>query len=425
MAILNVGLITRAIKRVIELSVTESSAWSPRPAPVVSVLPPDKLAEGSLGVYLYHVSEDPALKNQPPAGTSADPTPVRFTPMALNLFYLITTDAKAETETAMLDAQLLLGLAIKSLHDYPMLSDSTEINTVNIFQELGLDKTDSRLHITMQPIAHNESVNYWTAGQSPLRLSAYYGISVVLLEPEQPPSRAGLVLDYGVHTFVTGSPQLSSSQNTLSITIPGSGAAQDIELQPAQVPIGVRFELLGVNLSGDDTRCLIGNSRWDKPLAADLGWGVSATAERIIATVQEQIDAQDILPGIYTAKALVTEYRRMPDGSTRSFEKSSNETPFTITPRIDSIGAPDISGNVAVTGFRFQHADIEASDVQVFLGSDPLSSGTSGSLNSGEYAITDASNLELRLAAGTASGYLPFRLIINGAESPPSWIEVT
>ena len=223
----------------------------------------------------------------------------------------------------------------------------------------------------------------------------------------------------------TGAPRLSSSQNLLNVTIPGSGISQDIELQPAQVPFGGRFELNGVNLDGDDTRCLIANNRWDAARTADMAWGVTATAERIIATVQDQIDGQDILPGVYTAKALVIENRRMPDGSTRSFEKSSNETPFTITPRIDSISPPDGSGNVAVTGFRFQHADIEAEDIELYLGMDPLDAGTAGSLNPGEYAIVDAGNLELRLPAGTAPGFLPFRLLINGAESPPAWIEVT
>ena len=85
MAILNVGLVTKVIKRVIEESVKDSSAWSPRPDPIISVLPPDKLEEGTLGVYLYHISEDTHFKNQPPVGTSADPVPVRYTPMGLML----------------------------------------------------------------------------------------------------------------------------------------------------------------------------------------------------------------------------------------------------------------------------------------------------------------------------------------------------
>jgi hypothetical protein len=425
MAILNVGLVTKVIKRVIELSIKESSAWKPRPDPTISVLPPDKLDDGSLGIYLYHLSEDPHLKNQPSVGTSADPVPVRYTPMGLNLFYLITTDAKTHAEIKMLDAQLLLGLAIKSLHDYPVLSDGSVVENIKVFEEVGIDKTDTHLRITMQPTAPNEAVSYWTAGQSPLRLSAYYNVSVVLLEPEEPPTRAGRVLDYGVHTFVTGSPRLATSRNTLTLTIPDTGVTQEIELRPAQVSIGSRLEFLGVNLSGDDIKLVINNSRWSEAVSADLSWGATATDERVIATVQEQIDGNDILPDMYTAKILISEHRTMPDGSTRTFIKSSNETPFTITPRIDTISAPDVSGNVTVTGFRFRHADIAADDIQVFLGRDPLSIGTAGLLNPGEYAITSPGNLELRLTADTLPGHVPFRLLINGSESPPAWIEVS
>ncbi len=45
--------------------------------------------------------------------------------------------------------------------------------------------------------------------------------------------------------------------------------------------------------------------------------------------------------------------------------------------------------------------------------------GTAGALNPCEYAVTNPANLELRLPAGTSPGHVPFRLIINGAESPP------
>lgn len=425
MAILDVGLVTKVLKRVLEESIKSSSAWSPRPDPTLSVLPPDKLDEGTLGLYLYHINEDPHFKNQPPVGSSTDPVPVQYNPMGLNLFYLLTTDAKADTEVEMLDAQLLLGLAVKSLHDHPVLTDKSEVNSIKIFEEIGIDKTDTRLHITMQPTAYNEAVSYWTAGQSPLRLSAYYQVSVVMLEPEEPPSRGGRVLDYGVHTFVTGAPRLISSKNILSVTIPDTGVTQDLELRPAEVPFDSRFTLLGNNLGGDDMQLVLNNSRWDEPIAADLSWGVTATDERVIAIVQNQTDGNDILPGLYSGKVLINEYRTMPDGSTRTFTKTSNETPFAITPRIDTISTPDGAGNVDVTGYIFQHSDISAEDVQVYLGTELLSSGTGGALNPGEYDISSPTTLEFRLPTSTASGHIPFRLLINGAESPPAWVEVT
>ena len=166
-----------------------------------------------------------------------------------------------------------------------------------------------------------------------------------------------------------------------------------------------------------------------KSITADMAWGAIATDDRIIAVTQNQIDGTDILPGIYTAKALVSESRTMPDGSTRTFTSGSNKTPFTITPRIDSVGDPDPDGNLTVTGFRFEHADIAAEDVEVYISAEPLVAGVEGALNPGEYsittdAITEISTLTLQLPTGTSSGFVPFRLIINGAESAPVWVEV-
>lgn len=424
MTIINLSLVSKTLKKVIENAVVGSSIWNKPQPPAVSIMPPDKLKADSLGLYLYHVYEDPAFKNQPPASSSADPTPVRYTPMALNLHYLLTTDAQVETDDKMEDAQMLMGLAIKALHDYPVLTDRTVINTVKVFEEVGIDHTDTKLKITMQPTPYNEAVNYWTAGQSPLRLSAYYNVSVVLLEPEAPPTRTGRVLDYGVHTFITGAPKLNGSKNMLTVTIPDSGAPQEIELRPAEVPMGDRFELLGGNLNGDETDLVLNNRNWEQGITADMAWGIIATEDRIIVTTQNQIDGTDILPGIYTAKALVSENRTMPDGTIRTFINGTNETPFTLTPRIDTVGAPTSDGHLTVTGFRFAHADIAAEDVEVYISADPLVSGTEGALNPGEYAITDDSTLTLRLPTGTASGFVPFRLIVKGAESAPSWVEV-
>ena len=424
MAILDISLITKAIRRLLEESVKNSPAWKPRSKPTVSVLPPDKLKAGSLGLYLYHVSEDSHFKNQPPAGTGADAVPVRYNPMGLNLFYLLTTDGVVDEDNKVYDAQLLLGLAVKTLHDYPRLTDNLVVHGVKIFDVVGLSKTDTRLKISMQPMAHNEAVTYWTAGQSPLRLSAYYQVYVTLLEPEDPPSRAGRVLDYGVHTFAGGSPRLTGSQNKLNLSVPVSGTAQEIELRPAEVAIGSRVEFAGVNLTGDETKLLIKNGLWPKPVEADPSWGVIADNNRVLATVRENIDGNPILPGIYSAAVQVISYRLMPDGSRRAFPNTSNETPFTITPRIESISAPDVAGNVTITGHIFKHADIKPEHIQVFLGSQPLVKGTSGSLNPGEYAVDDESTLKLRLTAA-AKGYVPFRLLINGAESPPQWIEVS
>lgn len=429
MAILDVSLVTKCLRRLILDRVQASPAWKPRDAPVISPMPPDKLKAESMGLYLYHMVEDPHLKNQPPAGSGSDPVPVRYTPMGLILYYLLTTDNLITDDHKMYDAQLLLGLAVKTLHDFPILTDETKVNdddVTGLFEKVGLHKTDTKLRLSMQPLTYNDAVNYWTAGQSPLRLSAYYQVSVVLLEPEPPPTRSGRVLDYGVYSFVTGAPRLTGSENRLTVTIPGTAASQDILLRPAQVPIGAPVAFTGVNLSSEDTRLMVQFNKWDDAVVADLGWAVSATGDRVYATVGDTVDGRTVVPGIYTAKIRTTTVRTAPDGERKTFTQTSNETPFTISPRIDSPTlTPDNTGLVQVQGAVFQHADIEDKDVEVFLGTEKLAAGNSGSLDPGQYAVTDATHLELRLTTGGAPGHVPFRLLINGAESPPAWVTIS
>jgi len=426
MYIQDLSLVSKAIQKVIEEAVKKSTICS-RTNFTVPVVPPDKIQKNYLGLYLYHICEDPAFKNQPPITSSDVTTPLRYNPMALNLYYLLTTDSQTDVSSEIFETQKLMGVAIKALHDYPVLTKNTVVNDLNIFETVGIHQ-DTKLRITMQPTPCNEAVNYWTAGQSPLRLSAYYNVSVVFLEPEIPPGLSGRVLDLGLQTFTSGSPRLVSSKNILKLKIPDNEDLREIELRPAEVPMGERFELLGANLKGNETYMVLNNSEWNNGVTADMHWGVISTNEKIIATTQNQIDGTDIIPGIYTAKAMLKENRTMPDGSTRTITNISNETPFTITPRIDNenrIVTQETDGTFIVKGFRFQHYDIKPEDVEVYIGINRLKWREPGtSLKPGEYDIEDENKLTFRLPTGTASGFMPFRLIIKGAASAPAWVEV-
>ena len=102
MALLNLSLVTEALIRLIRLQVKDSPAWSGAEPPV-SPLPPDKVTGGGLGLYLYHLTEDAQYKNLPaPAGNTP---PVRYTPMGLTLYYLLSAHSAAEDENAYYQSQ--------------------------------------------------------------------------------------------------------------------------------------------------------------------------------------------------------------------------------------------------------------------------------------------------------------------------------
>ena len=420
--LLDIALVTETLISLIDKHI----ATSPEKAKVspldVSPLPPDKLSgDHTIGLYLYHITEDAQYKNLPPE--SLDVPPVRFTPMGLNLYYLLTAHSDIRGENGTENEQTMVGLAMKALHDYPVIDDTTAIAGVKVFP-VALQGTDNRFRIVLQPVQHNEAMTYWTVGSQPMRLGVYYQASIVLLEPERPLSRAGRVLTYGVFTFVRGAPFLEGSRSTVTFTIPGETAQRSVEVQPAETPITGKLILFGSGLSGDETRLLISSAKFKGGFEVGSEWGVVASDTEIYATVQPTVGLDVVVPGMYTAVAKVIERRVMPDNTVREFPKTSNATPLVVVPRITAIQLPDLNQRVLVQGGVFQDAGISSDAVEVLVGSNSLPVKSGPLLNPGEFEILDAANVRFRYPVpGVASGdTVPFRLIINGAETAPNWV---
>jgi hypothetical protein len=129
---------------------------------------------------------------------------------------------------------------------------------------------------------------------------------------------------------------------------------------------------------------------------------------------------------MYSAVARVTSRQIGPDKQVRTFIKSSNETPFIVTPRIDSITR--VADIVTVRGAVFQDSAvptvIPAEAVEVFVGANKLPLKGAGLLQPGEFEVVDVATLRFRYPiSGINSGEtVPFRLIINGAEGAPNWV---
>jgi hypothetical protein len=425
MALLDISLVTKVIIKLIRLHVKESSAWTGVDEPTVSPMPPDLLKGDVLGVYLYHITEDSHFKNLSSPGN--DQPPVRYAPMALNLNYQLCAQSASEDDSGFYQAQLLLGLAVKALHDFPTLTDATKVNGEELFEDTGLEKSDNRFHISLQPIAHTEAGNFWSAGSLPVRLSTYYQVSVALLEPEESVSRASRVLTYGVYPFVSGEPHFDGNENTLIFDIPDVATSQEVKLRPAEVPLGGTVTFTGSNLTAEETLLFLNNSSWDKPCQANGNWRLHATQNRVTVEVQENIQDKPVIPGVYTAFVQVIRHLAISSGEVRSFEHRSNATPFTITPKVSNISALDGDGVFIVTGSIFQHDDLDSKNVQVHIAANRYSQQEAAPLQPGEFVIVNATTLQCRLLApeGTTPGtHLPVRVLVNGAESPPNWIRV-
>ena len=431
MAVVNIKYITQAI---ITFLNEGFKVHFPSSDKNISPNSPSKDGENGLYFYLFHIQESPHHKNIPSPGM--DHPPIRFAPMGLHLYYQLT--ANFNNQEGNMDAyqeQEMMGVAMKLLHDYPEINDKTTINGLNIFNlvdaltpPFGLKDRQNRIKISLLPVNYSDSVHYWTAGSSAMRLSAYYEVSMVFLEPEPPTSYAGRVLQYGTFLFPEGAARITASHNKLSFPVPPSNEIRSVDIQPAQAPFGNDIGFYGTGFQGDQLELILFRPGWDKPCVAS-GWNLRIeNGNKITVTVQEQavekgsnpVVNRDVLPGIYTAQVQVSRRRTLPNGEIRAFESSSNQFPFTITPKITGITGP-VGSIFTVKGHIFQHAELEAKEIMVLVGDIQLL--RDNALGPGTFSTPSADTLQFNPPPGLSSGdILPLRIIISGAESPPRWI---
>jgi hypothetical protein len=421
MPLSDISQVTQTLINLISAHVTNSGSWGNNTL-TVDPLPQDKLTgDNTLGLYLYHMTEETTGKNTYVPGVSD--IPVRYTPLALNLYYMLTAHSDIESGGVFRE-QLMIGLAMKALHDYPLVNDDTEINGSPVLQDL-LRGNNNAFRITLLPVKVEDAVSYWMAGSNPQRLAAYYHVAVIKLEPEQPPIRAGRVLTYNVFVLPSDAPRVDTTANVISFTLPNETEPRSLELRPAQVTYDQGFTVIGSAFTGNNVYLQIRRADWAAPVAVDAAWNVAVTSSRITATVRATANGVEIVPGMYAASVRVERWRTVPSG-TRILESSSNETPFAIAPRIEAIGAPDAQGRFTVSGSIFPHPDPAPEQVTIFIGASRLTpkSLTNG-LQPGEFEVTSATTIDVWLPSGLTPGEaLSFRLIINGAESAPEWLVV-
>ena len=131
-----------------------------------------------LSLWLYQVSENEFLKNQPPLRSNG-PETMRFPPLTLNLFYLITpfsTDTSGEAD------HILLGKTMQILYDNSTLVLRDPVN--GVFEEL---------RIILCNLSLDELTKIWEALREPYRLSVCYQIRITRVDSQRIPTNARVV----------------------------------------------------------------------------------------------------------------------------------------------------------------------------------------------------------------------------------------
>jgi Pvc16 N-terminal domain len=140
-------------------------------------------ASNRMSLWLYQITENEHLKNQPPQRVQGNNN-FTETPLALNLYYLITPFAPS----GELD-HLLLGKTAQVLYDNAIIQLRNSAD--NVAEEL---------KITFCRLSLEELTRIWEALREPYRLSVCYQIRVARIESQHVTQKArvvGVSRDYG------------------------------------------------------------------------------------------------------------------------------------------------------------------------------------------------------------------------------------
>jgi hypothetical protein len=181
----------------------------------VTTKPPSVARNGESGaqlnIFLYSVRHSPSLRNEPPLGKAKN-RELAYPPMPLILKYLITAYGADNDD---ISGQILLGKAMRILHDHPLLGQA---DLKDIVPESGLHEQAERIRITPDTLNLDDMSKLWSSFQSAeYRLSVGYEISVVLIESNRTGKAALPVLkrgegDMGPEALLDFPPSLSGAR---------------------------------------------------------------------------------------------------------------------------------------------------------------------------------------------------------------------
>jgi len=304
----------------------------------ITIAPPDVVVDSISGrrinLYLYHMSENPYLKNLEIPGEGY-PGAYGNPPLSLDLRYIFTAFGTKETgPDADLEAQQILGDAMRVLHDISIITPDLVEEKKPLPKPRILDPSllgeFEQVKITFQPAGLDEISKIWTALPNVnFRRSVLYEVSVVQVQSRKSRNIALPVKFNRGYALPLRSPLIEQIFRQPPL----------IDNQPvAAVEQGETLRLIGTNFRS--------------PITAVSIDGLSATISSISATqIDVVVPVGSLKIGLHTLQIqqdiMLNEVDAQPPVQRTAFH--SNLAGFMLLPHIAPVTPPSASAGGVVT----------------------------------------------------------------------------
>lgn len=298
-----------------------------------------------INLFLYQTEFNPTWRNMP-VPNQVRPLETGHAPLALNLHYLLTAYGEEDEDTR---SHRLLGQAMSTLHDHPILSpEEIEAATATELPGSTLHEQIECVRIVPYTLSLDELSRLWATFQTQYRISAAYQASVVLIDSTRPTRTPLPVLSRGQND--AGFP----AQADITPPVPTLTSLVLPQRRPS-LQLGQTLRLVGTRLDGTDLEVRFQHARLDDPIVLTDTNIVSQSATEIEVQLPEPGDADDPLApqnqwlvGHYGVQLAV----RFPSGEQLGVEqlRVTNQLPVALAPQIVT-DAPSITVEPnAITG---------------------------------------------------------------------------
>lgn len=300
----------------------------------------DGLGSGAkVHIHLYQVTPDTARRNDDMPTRDSEGRLVNRPRIALNLHYLVVFYGDAKT----FEPERMLGAVVRSLHARPLLSSQMIREVVSdndnpVLTASNLADAPERVRFTPAVVSMDELSKLWSVFfQTPHALSLAYDASVVFIDAEESGPSAAPVLSRGADDQgAVAAPDAVPPFPLLESVYIGSLDDALLSPLPRSYPAAVIGNLLilrGVNLGGDTVSLRFKHMRFSEEghphFLAPHVVGDAAITKRTETEIQVVLDTDAVgRIGTYGLAVVVTK-----NGKTHS----TNDVPFLLAPRIDSI----------------------------------------------------------------------------------------
>jgi hypothetical protein len=322
----------------------------------VTIAPPDvqigSVTGKRVNLYLYHVSENAALKNADIPGLG-HPGAFGNPPLSLILHYLLTCYPENEsTEDGDLEAQEVLGDAIRVLHDFSIIPrDLLDPNMKKDFEQV---------KITLYPLTLEDLSKVWTAlPKANFRRSVAYEVSTVQIESRRPRRASKQVDIRRIHMSQLRHPEITAVYRTPVLGEPASDQRVQIMGSLTIEGINIYGEKMWVKFGEQEPiRVTPGSDGKIQITAPDAKYPIDADHP----TERDIPEASRLYAGPQTVQVLVEQDTEVVEGGletsgTYNTDKrvmSSNRAVFMLIPKITNVpvNSGPASTAVIITGSR-------------------------------------------------------------------------